>query len=42
VVGGLPPVHNIKGQRLAAMTIDLYGHMVDANLWEVARLVGDT
>jgi integrase len=25
----------------AAMTMDLYGHMIDANLWQAARLVGD-
>jgi hypothetical protein len=24
------------------MTMDLYGHMVDANLWEAARLVRGT
>ena len=29
------------GHASAAMTIDLYGHMVDANLWQAARLVGD-
>jgi hypothetical protein len=23
------------------MTTDLYGHLVDANLWQAARLVGD-
>ena len=23
------------------MTMDLYGHLVDANLWQAARLVGD-
>jgi hypothetical protein len=23
------------------MTMDLYGHMIDANLWQAARLVGD-
>jgi hypothetical protein len=23
------------------MTADLYGHLVDANLWQAARLVGD-
>ncbi len=23
------------------MTIDLYGHLVDVNLWQAARLVGD-
>ena len=22
------------------MTIDLYGHMADANLWQAARLIG--
>jgi len=24
------------------MTMDLYGHMVDANLWQAAQLVGGT
>jgi hypothetical protein len=23
------------------MTVDLYGHLVDANLWQAARLVGE-
>jgi len=23
------------------MTVDLYGRLVDANLWQAARLVGD-
>ena len=23
------------------MTMDLYGHLVDGNLWQAARLVGD-
>jgi hypothetical protein len=23
------------------MTMDLYGHMIDANLWQAAELVGD-
>jgi hypothetical protein len=23
------------------MTMDLYGHMIDANLWHAAQLVGD-
>ena len=23
------------------MTMDLYGHMIDANLWQAAQLVGD-
>jgi hypothetical protein len=25
----------------AAMAMDLYGHLVDDNLWRAARLVGD-
>ena len=25
----------------ASMTMDLYGHLVDADLWHAARLVGD-
>jgi hypothetical protein len=24
------------------MTMDLYGHMIDANLWQAAQLVGGT
>jgi hypothetical protein len=24
------------------MTMDLYGHMIDANLWQAGRLIGDT
>lgn len=31
----------VLGHATAAMTIDLYGHMIDANLWQAARLVGD-
>lgn len=23
------------------MTMDLYGHLVDGNLWQAARIVGD-
>ena len=30
------------GHGTAAMTMDLYGHLVDGNLWQAARLVGDT
>ena len=30
------------GHATASMTMDLYGHLVDANLWEAARLVGGT
>ena len=26
----------------AAMTMDLYGHLVDASLWQAARLIGGT
>jgi hypothetical protein len=28
------------GHATAAMTMDLYGHLVDDNLWEAARAVG--
>lgn len=28
------------GQATTAMTMDLYGHMVDDNLWQAARVVG--
>ena len=30
------------GHATAAMTMDLYGHMVDASLWQAARLIGGT
>lgn len=33
-------VQRVLGHATAAMTMDLYGHMVDANLWQAARLVG--
>jgi integrase len=35
-------VQRVLGHATAAMTMDLYGHLVDANLWQAARLVGDT
>jgi hypothetical protein len=35
-------VLRVLGHATAAMTMDLYGHMVDANLWQAAQLVGDT
>ena len=35
-------VQRVLGHATAAMTMDLYGHMMDANLWQAARLVGDT
>lgn len=34
-------VQRVLGHASAVMTMDLYGHMVDANLWQAARLVGD-
>jgi len=34
-------VQRVLGQATAAMTMDLYGHMIDANLWQAAQLVGD-
>ena len=33
-------VQRVLGQASAAMTMDLYGHLVDGNLWEAARIVG--
>ncbi len=35
-------VQRVLGHASAAMTMDLHGHMVDANLRQAARLVGDT
>jgi hypothetical protein len=35
-------VQRVLGHATAAMTMDLYGHLVDANLWEAARRVGGT
>ncbi len=39
-------VQRILGHASAAMTMDVYGHMVDHNLWEAAKRVtvatGDT
>ena len=34
-------VQRVLGHATASMTVDLYGHLVDANLWQSARLVGD-
>jgi integrase len=34
-------VQRVLGHATASMTMDLYGHMMDANLWQAARLVGD-
>jgi integrase len=33
-------VQRVLGHATAAMTMDLYGHLVDDNLWEAARTVG--
>jgi hypothetical protein len=30
----------VLGQATAAMTMDLYGHLVDEHLWQAAQLVG--
>jgi integrase len=35
-------VQRVLGHATAAMTMDLYGHLVDASLWQAARLVGGT
>jgi integrase len=33
-------VQRVLGHATAAMTMDLYGHLVDASLWQAARLIG--
>src|SRR5215472_14403918 len=33
-------VQRALGHAAAAMTMDLYGHMIDANLWRAAQLAG--
>jgi hypothetical protein len=33
-------VQRILGHASAAMTMDLYGHLIDRNLWEAAQKVG--
>ena len=35
-------VQRILGHASAAMTMDLYGHLIDRNLWEAAQRVGGT
>ena len=35
-------VQRILGHASAAMTMDLYGHLIDRNLWEAAQKVGGT
>jgi integrase len=34
-------VQRVLGHASASMTMDLYGHLVDGNLWQAARIVGD-
>ena len=34
-------VQRVLGHAAASMAMDLYGHMIDANLWRAAQLVGD-
>jgi integrase len=33
-------VQRVLGHATASMTMDLYGHLVDANLWEAAQAIG--
>ena len=33
-------VQRVLGHATASMTMDLYGHLVDGNLWQAARMVG--
>ena len=33
-------VQQVLGHTTASITMDLYGHLVDANLWEAARAIG--
>ena len=35
-------VQRILGHASAAMTMDLYGHLIDQNLWDAAEKVGGT
>jgi Phage integrase family len=34
-------VQRVLGHATAAMTMDLYGHLLDANLWAAAHKIGD-
>jgi integrase-like protein len=34
-------VQRVLGHATAAMTMGLYGHMADANLWHTTELIGD-
>jgi integrase len=33
-------VQRVLGHATAPITMDLYGHLVDGNLWQAARMVG--
>jgi hypothetical protein len=33
-------VQRILGHASAAMTMDLYGHLIDQNLWDAAKKIG--
>jgi hypothetical protein len=35
-------VLRVLGHATAAMTMDLYGHMIDRNLWDPAQRLGGT
>jgi len=35
-------VQRILGHASAAMTMDLYGHLIDQNLWDAAKRLGGT
>jgi hypothetical protein len=35
-------VQRVLGHATAAMTMDLYGHMIDSNLWDAAQRLGGT
>jgi hypothetical protein len=35
-------VQRVLGHATAAMTMDLYGHLADASLWQAARRIGGT
>ncbi|MGB3686419.1 MAG: hypothetical protein WA991_11410, partial [Ornithinimicrobium sp.] len=35
-------VQRVLGHASAAMTMDLYGHLIDQNLWDAAVKVGGT
>ena len=34
-------VQRVLGHASAAMTMDLYGHLIDQNLWDAAARLGD-